>query len=216
VTVEGGHRYCPLCYAELENTGESDTAYPDYSSAYKNIKWLTRTKLFLFLSVFASLVCLVINLLSWEINGYLWSGVVITILIFIWSLFLSFRSKRVNAAGRILLIYIIISAIVLGIDVDTGFFRWSTTYVLPFLTMAVVLCLTLLAAIRKGRYKDYFVYWLFALIISVYPLLLFLLSLSTAIWTGIVALSHSLLTLIGLYIFSNREFRTEIKKRFHF
>lgn len=216
VSVETGLPRCPLCFAALENDGESDVSYPDYTTAYQEDKRFTVKKLFLFLSAVLGILCLVVNLLTWEISGYLWSMIVIVLMIILWCFMLTIRSKRINMAGRILMLYALIVAVLLAVDGGDEFRGWSTTYVLPFLTMAVVLVMTVMAVSEKKRYKDYLGHLIATLIISVCPFLLFLFSLSITLWPSIATLTYSLLTVVGLYIFSDREFKMEVKKRFHF
>jgi hypothetical protein len=219
VTVDSTSAKCPLCFSAVQNpgtdTGINPAAYPGYNIIQQEVKRFTLKKLLLFLSIVSGVICFAVNLLTWAHGRHLWSAIIIVSLFSCWSFFRAFHSKRVNAAGRILLFYIFLVLILLNIDANTGFRMWSTTYVLPFLTIAAVLGITVLSSLKKRRQKDELGYLLAALLISVCPLFLFLFSLSLKIWTSVASLVYSLLTVVGLYIFSGEDFKAEMKKRFH-
>jgi uncharacterized membrane protein YhaH (DUF805 family) len=65
-------------------------------------------------------------------------------------------------------------------------------------------------------YKEFSGYLLTSFLVSIIPALLCLIKLSTHVWVGYAAFLVSLLMLLGLYVFSEKDFKNEMKKRFHF
>ncbi|MDR0914456.1 MAG: DUF6320 domain-containing protein [Oscillospiraceae bacterium] len=216
VKIEEGRNRCPLCFSEVYTLSKAAPSYPDYSAAYEESKRFTIKKLLVFLSIVAGSICLMVNLLTLGGGVFLWSIMVIVGLLFCWGVYKSVHQKHINIAGKIIKVHALIAVLVLTIDLCTGFARWSANYILPFLTIATVLCTTLMAAKNKAHYQEYLGHLLVALIISVCPLLLFVCTLSTLLWPSLAALLYSLLTVVGLYIFSDRAFKLEMKKRLHF
>lgn len=135
----------------------------------------------------------------------------------VWSVLGILRSRKLNVPARILLMFTLATSFFIGIDVLTGFYRWSTTYLVPLMTIAVTLTITLMVLIRRrSNYGEYLGYLLAILIISLVPLLFFAFQLSNRLWTSIAALVYSLLTVVALWTFTGKDFKSELSKRFHF
>ncbi|MDR0984280.1 MAG: DUF6320 domain-containing protein, partial [Ruminococcus sp.] len=146
VTVESGKR-CPLCHTPIRGGGISDVSYPEYVPKYSDNRRFTLFRLFSFLSIVTGVLCTMINIFTFQKGSTLWSAIVITFLLFGWSALFTLRNKHINTAGKTLLFYLLIITGMLLIDIWSGFDKWSTTYVIPFVTMAVILYVTLLASI---------------------------------------------------------------------
>lgn len=199
-----------------EDSGLPDTAYPDYAPEYEIIRTFTVKRFFLFLSIVAAVICLLVNLFTMGDVVMLWSLIVIASIICVWSFIKAVRAPKLLPGGKILICYAVVTALLIVIDASTGWHKWSTSYLVPFLTIGIVLLTTIFALTYKPGYKYYLGYLLATLFISICPLLLFLFSLSIVMWTSIVALAYALLTALGFYIFSPQSFREEMKKKFHY
>jgi hypothetical protein len=137
-------------------------------------------------------------------------------LVFSWRVIHIMQTKRANAGRKILSGYLIVSAFLVALDLFSGFLKWSTTYVIPFLTIFVALVFTILA-VRGSKYLNEYLGNLLAIFfISLCPIIIYLFSLSTQAWTSMVAILYCLLTVVGLLLFMGKDFREEIKKRFHY
>lgn len=216
VLVEQGQTFCPLCGARVGWGQLTDEAYPDYSGTYRVLKAFSVRRLLFFLSVVAAAICFIINLFTYSLAENFWSLIVISSVLVVWGMYRNLRSKRLIPGGKILLGYVLVAAYLFILDFSSGFHKWATSYVIPFITVAVVLAMTIYAVRKKSGYKDYLGYLLAALFISAVPLILFLFSLSTVMWTSVVALAYALLTVLGFYIFSPQSFKAEMKKKFHY
>jgi hypothetical protein len=214
--MENGQRICPLCFANIESNDKSDTKYPDYIGLRETIKYFTVKKLFVFLSITAGLLFLFINLYLMEYTHDLWSFVLIAAILFCWGLYKSTKSKKMILAGKLLACYFLFSTFLLVIDLYSVFYKWSIAYVIPFLTIAITVIITIIIIAQKRSYKDYLGYLLATLFISIYPLLLCLLLSSKVLWPSVVTLGFGLFTGLAFYIFMDKDFKVEMKKRFHF
>ncbi|MDR1893597.1 MAG: DUF6320 domain-containing protein [Spirochaetales bacterium] len=214
--TEKGQKICPLCFARIESNDKSDTEYPGYAGMYKAIKYFTVKKLFAFLSIAAGLIFLFLNFYLMKYAHNLWSLVFIAAILFCWGLYKSIKSKKLILAGRVLACYFLISAFLFVIDLYLVFHKWSVVYVIPFLTIALIVFITIITIVQKRSYKDYLGYLLATLFISIYPLFLCFLSLSKVVWPSIATLGYGLLTGIAFYIFMDKDFKVEMKKIFHY
>lgn len=218
IKVYSQHKECPLCGKRLGNPCQSDTSYPLYVAEGGQVR-LTFEKFILFATITASVISVFINIFTLAEKLTLWSFTVTASLIAFWLIIHSLLMKKANIGRKIIYNYGIISAYLITIDALNGFSKWSTTYVIPFLTVAVAAVFTGLAAsnINGGKnFREYSGILTAIFFISFCPVILFALSLSVKVWTSLISALYCLLTIIGLLIFAGKRFRHEIKKRFHF
>ncbi len=216
VAVEEGITHCPLCGTRVDFRDLPDEAYPDYRDAYRVIKAFSVRRLLFYLCVIGAVICFLVNLFTYSLAENFWSLIVISGVLCFWGFVRTVRSKKLIPGGKILLSYLLASVFLFVLDFSTGFHMWATTYVIPFITVAIVLCMTIYAVRHKTGYKDYLGYLLATLFISGIPLVFFLFSLCTVLWTSVVALAYALLTVLGFYLFSPQSFKAEMKKKFHY
>lgn len=219
--------HCPLCNMSIspEESPEAppkitaaEIAYPTYSYGQKieSERVFTMQKLLFFLTVSACIISIFINIFTADRALFLWSLIVTVSLFSAWGIFKVLHSKATPIGLKLLALYGIAIVLTVTIDGCTGFEKWSTTYVIPFLTVALTLLFTAMASSMKKRFKEYLGYLIATFFISICPLLLFAFKLSTEVWTSLVALLSCVLSTLGLFIFSDDLFKEEIKKRFHF
>lgn len=214
--VDGQHQHCPLCFKPLSNPSHSVTAYPTYEEFYHHPKGFTRFRLLLFLTIIAIVLSITINLLTLDINPHLWSFILTVGLLYAW---VSIKDTLLSAAHvgkKILVNYSALSIFLFVIDVFVGFTGWSTNYAIPLFGIAATFLMTAIAIRQKTLWRDDMGYLLAMFFVNLSPMLLFVFKLSTVIWTSIAAIVYSLLTIIGMMIFTQRKFRNELEKRFHF
>jgi hypothetical protein len=215
VSVHPQHENCPLCGHRLGEPVSSDTSYPCYGTAEHNAGF-TRERLLLFLMITASAITIFINIFTYDKAASPWSVVVTLSLVFSWRVIHIMQTKRANAGRKIINGYLIVSAFLVALDLFSGFLKWSTTYVIPFLTIFIALVFTILA-VRGSKYLNEYLGNLLAIFfISLCPVIIYLFSLSTQAWASMVAILYCLLTVVGLLLFMGKDFRKEIKKRFHY
>ncbi|HCC35554.1 MAG TPA: hypothetical protein DEQ02_07965 [Ruminococcaceae bacterium] len=215
VNVHPQHAVCPLCGRLLGEPRDAETSYPRYAEIGDKAGF-TLAKLLLFLMISVSAVSVFINIFTFSHAPSLWSVIVLLSLVFVWRTIGFASSKKANAGMKILHSYAFTSAFLLGLDIFTGFGKWSTTYVIPFLTILVTFVYTILAVRSHKNFREYLGNLLAIFFISLCPVIIYLFSLSAQVWSCLVAILYCLLTVAGLAIFMGSSFKDELKKRFHF
>lgn len=227
VSVYPQHGVCPLCGKQLEKPIQSETSYPEYAINRNGVGFagLTVKKLLLFSTIIASAVSVFINIFTLDkldnINKIddilkLWSVIVCASLISLWLIIRIILEKKVSVGRKIIYDYGVVSAYLIVLDICSGFSKWSTTYVIPFLTVAVAVVFTSIAISNNKNFREYLGVLIAVFFISFCPIIIYVFSLSTQAWTSFVAILYCLLTMTGLIIFSGGSFKHEMKKRFHF
>lgn len=211
--------FCPLCGTEAEDLAfdnQNDANfYPEYAEP-KPSKLDVAKKILLFLTIAFSSIAIFINMFSLTIESSLWSLLLASCLFYAFVSFKIISSKKMHTGAIILVQLLLISALVIVIDIFSGFKKWSTTFVIPSLSFASSLVIVFIAIGKRSLYKEFSGYLLTSFLISIIPALLCLVNLSTHNWIGYASFLVSLLMLFGLYVFSEKDFKIEMKKRFHF
>ena len=215
VKIHSQHSNCPICGKSLGQPVPSDTSYPRYMQCNDRDRFIIK-KLFLFIAIVVCAISIFINLFTLDKALTLWSVVVSVSLISLWLIIYVTFENRFGVGRKILYNYAIIAAFLIVLDIFAGFSKWSTTYVIPFLTVAVAIVFTIMAASNKNNYRDYLGVLIAIFFVSLCPIIIFIFSFSTQAWTSFIAILYCLLTVLGLIIFSGRNFKQEIKKRFHY
>ena len=220
VSVADGHDRCPLCKQKIKDAKNTFEEYPNYSvttnTAPEN-NHLMR-KILLFLSVAGGVISVFINIFTFSKVPFLWSAIAVVSLFSLWLGLITLTSKKLNIAGKALALCGLIAVIVVTVDACAGFAKWSTTYVIPFLSVALTLFITSITLTKKSRsfeYFEYFGYLLTTMFLSIIPIAIIIFPLSTVVWTSMISLIYSLLTTVWMIIFADERFKSEIKKRFH-
>ena len=155
VELTGSPSRCPLCGGKLQ--GEPDgrpSVFPPLRLTPPR-SWLP-VRLALFLSVVIAAICAGINL-CFPQSG-LWSLFVAAGLTSFWLAFGVAVRKRHSIPKSLLWLVVLISALAIFWDVQTGFFRWSLNFVLPLLLICVQLLTLLTSWFFHLPLQDYLVY----------------------------------------------------------
>ena len=212
VTIQNELLRCPLCEDELQPlTGSYEKDYPRLPAVPQAKKL---TKLLLLLSVLVVVVSIYIDVVT--APNIHWSFLVGVGLAYLW-LSIRFIKKSRRNIGLLALIQVFgISSLSFFIDVTTGYYRWSTNYVIPFVLISAVALMTFVIFSRPRRFRDYILYQLGISVMCVVVSILLFFNTDTVSWTGIVGMIYSVLTIVGIIVFTSRKMRHELKKRFHF
>jgi hypothetical protein len=212
VSINSEETSCPLCG---QDTSAIDTkaikAYPEVS--YKIIKdFLYR--LFAFLSIAIGGISVFLNLYTSPKTP--WSLIVIVSLLYLWGIYF-YNIKRYKNRGQSLLMQTIgICMMVFTIDLSTGFSKWSTSFVLPFVILSASIMGSILVLTKPFKIYEYLVYEVALIILGVIPFILFLFELTTVSWPSIACLIGSILVLLSIFLFSDRDAIQEVKRRLHY
>lgn len=224
IKVDSKRMTCPLCKDVLEKIDERHTkGYEEYSGYKEKPRKLHIVrKIFLFLSIIAIVVCIIVNILTF--NGVFWSLIVIGTILYLWVLVKFTILSRKNIALKLILQALTISLLLFSIQIITPSTKWLVPYALPFVMIATSFSITLLILIKTMRYKDYMLYLVSVVLIGFLPLLLIVIKATRFLfevgdklitWPSITCCLYALFTIIGLFLFGDRATKDEFKKRFH-
>ncbi|ODJ51625.1 hypothetical protein BFR40_06370 [Brochothrix thermosphacta] len=216
VNIAEQHLHCPLCGHSLKEEKSAQTTYPDYTIHYKKVNRISKEKIFLFLSISVVMVALTINLLTLNLNSVFWSVIVGFGIFYLWIVIKGTLLAKNHIGKRLLYHYIWLALFFFVIDLCLGFEQWSTNYTIPLLGMGATFLMTLIALWKRSLWQDDIGYIFAMFFINLCPMLLFIFNLSSVIWPTIATMVYSLITIIGMIIFSDKQFKAELVKRFHF
>jgi len=214
VKISDPRERCPLCQSELTKLGDGneERTFPYIPTVYKRNSGFLR--ILLFLSIICGLVCLLINY-KFPI-GIWWSLIVILGLLYMWSNILTgIRSNRYGIGKRILQQMVSLGLVLIGIDLLTGFYRWSFNYVLPILFISALLAITISSKLMGIRLQFFAIYLLIDGLFGIIPLIFIFTGLCTVWEPSALCVIISVLSFVSVFIFADENTRGELKRRFH-
>lgn len=214
ISIDTNHNYCPLCQQVLE--GEVGKGfiekYPEYVSVNRKIYPITK-KIIMFITLVSIIIILVINLASYD--GKLWSLIPIGSIFYFWILISVGIFSRHNIAFRLAFLTSLLIGLLILIDEASLQAGWSYNYLMPFLLTTCNLAISVLILIKRIDYRDYILYLLTILILSLVPLVLLFVGIITISWPAITAFALAISILLFIIFFFPKSIKDEIKKRFH-
>ncbi len=214
VSVYENEKNCPLCHEQFENIkNDSVVKYPNYKNIVKKHSIIKNILLLITFSTI--LICIYINLFTHEEGNVIWSIIVSISALYAFLIFRTIITSSKRFGAKIVITYILSSCLLITIDLSSGQFLWSTNYVFPFLTLAVIIYLTILAVRSKRLFSEYFGYILSVTSISFILIPLYLVGLSNKAWSAFVVILSCVIIALALYLFTDKSLKQEIKKRFH-
>ena len=212
VYVDESQSTCPLCGAQLGEKITTPLSYPTYRE--KKSVWRFILKTATFLSIAAVMVCVFINIFTYSKIEMLWSLYVALGLFLAWGMSINWTSRRRFLPKKLFSTYLHLSFFTVCVDILSGFDMWSTTYVVPGLSIALVLTYLGIMMGSKRLYKKFFGYMMFSFFSTIIPVIINLLGFSEIRWLSMLPLLIYLLAVVGLFVFSGKRMRSEMKKRF--
>jgi len=213
VYVLGSNQCCPLCFSELSGTDTEDIreSYPKMKEIPKKYNFILR--FFLFLSIATGLVCLLINLLDW--SGTLWSLIVATGILLLWETIGFMILSKKNIGWKLFAQMLAVLIVFITIDAVTGWRAWSIGYFAPFVFIASSCTMTIILYIKRTQWREYMLFQFIIAINGFIPVVLYWCGLTNVLWPSAAGALYSLLSLLGMMIFFDKQFKNEMKKRFH-
>jgi hypothetical protein len=206
--------YCPLCHQSLqgEATKKTKEKYPEYVSINRKIYPITK-KILLFATITSIVILLMINLIDY--SGQLWAIIPIGGIIFFWLLVSIGVFSKNNIAQKLVFLTSLLIGLLVLIDQMTLKAGWSHNYLLPFLLLACNLAISVIILIKRMDYRDYILYLLTIVFLSIVPIVLVIFKVITIKWPAIIAFGLALFILLFIIFFFPKSIKDEIKKRFH-
>jgi hypothetical protein len=205
-----------LCGSELisQDQSEAPLIYPVFSKPKRGkLKLNFIAKIFLFVSIVSTTVCILVNALLW--NGLPWSLIVFGGIITAWLLIGLPLMGQMNLNFMLIDQMIGVQLYVYLIDVVFGNKGWALNYVYPLLYIAVATTLVLFVIIYRMAWRDYLITLVVMSLIGFYPVLLIAFGIVDVLWPSYTAILFACLTICGLFIFGWDKLKKEIRKRLH-
>lgn len=221
VLLQEEQESCPLCCQNsFEEVAGVDFGAPSVYPAYNYKKLMRRTqtlpKLLLFISIAVCALTLFINVTTWERYDKLWSLFVIVPVAYLWLLIGNTILSKMRGGGKIILQTIGLSCVVVLMDLNTGFQRWSVNIVIPMLVVTAIVLVMVIVFSRRLLWNDYIGYAITLMPLGFIPILLYVFGVSTSFWASASCALCALLSIIAMGIIAPKRFRTEVARRFHF
>jgi hypothetical protein len=220
VSVNTRHDYCPLCAAGLFDNGGADTGtlMPDggelYPSDGESQTYNLTLRIFAFITLAGVLTCVLINILTY--TGMLWSLLVAAGTAFLWAAVGYPFIARKNIGHHILIdavaacVFFVVAQFVIKTK------GWSLDYVVPFLFIAATTLISFVILVKRMKWREYAVYQFMTIVLGVLPVVSVIAGLVEIRWPSIVSAFYSFITLLGMFIFGDKKYKSELIKRFHF
>ena len=226
LSVHTGYGFCPLCASQLTDGPAADEApetacaapgdsgedlYPRYDG---EVTYNLTLRVLLFVSVVGAGTCLLINLLAY--HGMLWSLLVAGGIGFFWAALIYPLAARKNVGHHIAvdalaaLVFFVVAQFVVGTK------GWSLDYVVPFMFIAATTFISLVILIKRMKWREYALYQFITILLGILPVISVIAGLVTTAWPSIVSAFYSGVTLLGMFIFADKKYKSELIKRFHF
>ena len=214
IKVSSNDYICPLCKTVLTSNEEdkSEQTYPTIKINKNKYNIIIRT--YLFLSIVGIVVTVAINYLTY--NGFLWSIISTAAFLYFWSIITHAIKHNVNIAYKIFIQTICISILTVVIDVVIGYKGWSVDYVVPGLTAAANVTVLILIIINRMNWNNYILYQIAIIALGFIPIILIFCNITNEIWYTIISVGISFVILCATIIFSDKNVKSELKRRLHF
>ncbi len=216
VSVYSTNTKCPLCQRYLSN---SDTTiekpwYPYYSSTETRQPNRLLSRLIAFICIAVMSICAFTNF--FVATDTAWSLYVITCVLYGWLLIRHTFLSKVHLGQKIIIQVLGLTGMLLTLNMLEGGNRWSVNYVFPFLIIGATFLITVIVVIKKMLWKEFVGFIIALILLGFLPLLLYLIGISQVLWAAATSELYAFLTFSGMIIFSDKGFKNEMLRRFHF
>lgn len=222
LSVRTDRATCPLC---LNLLTEDDGAAEELSYPHRKARPIDRKNFYyramIFLSVGASLITLLINLLTRKEGGSFWCAYVALGAFYAFMLFRTAVLTRTRVIQKITVQLICACILLWGIN----FFAsptvdWALGYAIPMLCVGMNTVSLILALARRNSYRESFGAFFLSQLIGMVPFVLSLAGVDAfrgipVLWAPLASMCVSLLVILQAFTISWKTTKEELKKRFH-
>ena len=216
LSVDTLNNTCPLCYSEL--TGESDRKHEVFMPRKEDEKVNKRTamaaKIFAFLSICASIICVFVNFIIKD--PVMWSLVVLLGILYLWIFVAHTILSRRSFFEKVFFQVCMILAILFACElISPGEKHWVINYVLPAISILTIFVLNLFSLIGGKKYRFLLscliIYFLF-LIIGIIMVCAKIAEFKILYYVSII---YSIISIAGTFLFGYNIIKSEFKKKMH-
>lgn len=214
VDVNTSHNTCPLCFGTLTEVNKKPGTDPfkQKEEIVENKSKIILFKLFLFFSIVAATVCVVINLMTKPLP--LWSLIVVIGILYCWVLIAHTIISKRGIFEKIFLQVGVIIGLLFVCEWVSGGDHWMVNYVMPTISIIVMTVLFILSQALK-YHKGLFSYFIMTIILTANAGILLLCHAATFDLLNVITVCAGVVALIGMMLFSGSALRKEFSKKFH-
>lgn len=188
---------------------------PDYpeekKESYAGLKFF---KIFSFCCIAAAVVTTAVN--ATATPGQYWGLFVGGGILSMWLALAVGYFKRYNLLKNAMWQLLIVTLGCIVWDLFTGWHRWSVNYVLPAVSVVIVISMLIISKIQSLEPREYMIYEVMAAGYGFILSMIFLLGhIVKVAYPSVICAGFSFLFLIALALFRHREFKEEMHKKFH-
>lgn len=188
---------------------------PDYpeekKESYAGLKFF---KIFSFCCIAAAVITAAVNVTATP--DKLWGLFVAGGILSMWLALAVGYFKRNNLLKNAMWQLLIVTLGCIIWDLFTGWHRWSVNYVLPTVSVVIVISMLIISKIQSLEPREYMIYEVMA---AGYGLILSMIFILTHVvrvmYPSVICAGFSFLFLTALALFRHREFKEEMHKKFH-
>ncbi len=215
IELNDPHHVCPLCkcIVERDERKETEQNYP-YLDAERGIRKMQRAlNIYLYppLGV-VGFLCVIYFMADGRWGWRILIGV------FLVGGYLTLRVLiQMHAAYRLKMILLAMlgEAVLLAIDIETGFAGWSLNYVLPAVFILMDLMIIFLMIVNNREWQSYISLQILIIALCCIQFVLYYMGLITHLSGGVVSLVAAILFFVGTLIVGGNRARSELYRRFH-
>lgn len=210
---------CPLCRTNLENKEKARTdviyqPYPKFKEREKRRHLFF--KVLIFFSIIGMIIAGVINYLTFDNdNPSYWSLIVIVGIMVSWFFGRGMFVSKGNFGRRLSLLNLSCFILLLVIEFDFSNRSWVLNYILPFLIIAELACLSLMSLISSKQYRRLIAYIFMLVLLSFIPPIFLRFDIVTISWPAISCGLFGLIVFLGMIVFGFRITIDQLKRYFH-
>ena len=202
---------CPLCGSVLEPTVEVENMYPNIRLKSRKLVFISRLYLFcaIAIEIFLINLCMLSDVQSLV---YIISGLVLLFG------YIVIRYAILGTSGYIaktVVLTIIAVIMLVAIDFSVGYNGWSVNYAFPAGILLIDAGTLVLMAVNNKNWQSYIMLQIFMVLCSIMAIILNFVHIVTNPIVSIVAVTVSVILLLGTIIIGGRRSRVELKRRFH-
>ena len=211
--VDTDKNFCPICFNRLDTVDDvSKSLYTPRKDDQTTLKRsLFLYKLFLFLTVVSVTACVLINFFS---GGIHWFWLVVTGEAYIWVLIAHTILSNRSPFKKVVLQVITITLILVAANILT-LGDWLVPYVLPSVSLGVLLSMALMLLISPTRGELVIGFSFIAVVLGVMSLVFLLAFKDTYDLLNIINLSCAAVSVFGYNLFGFNSVRKEFVKKWH-
>lgn len=202
---------------ELESNGivkkDADKGmYPAIS--YDVNQWRKMTNLF-YAVLFAVAACLgVVNYATY--SGSMWSVIAIASMIYVGMTMRYSIMRHANLGYKMMIQILGAQALLVIIDVMTGYKGWSVDYAIPTTILFADIAIVFLIIVNRLNWQSYFMYQIAITVFSFIPMVLWAVGVIGRPLMAIITVIISVLVLTVTVLLGDRRVKNELIRRFHF